>query len=170
VRTLAFPDETFDVIYSMGTIEHFADYDVAVREMFRVLKPGGRAIIGVPNKLDPFLRPALVWGLHCFGLYAYGVEKSFTMKSLRHLLESEGFRIRGESGVLFMPGWLRMLDLLCHTRFRPGERFTAPLIRPFAWLHRRVPRLRRHGYLIACLGVKEPSGLSAPPPVSRPSR
>ena len=30
-----------------------------IAEMARVLKPGGRAIIGVPNRHDPFLRPAL---------------------------------------------------------------------------------------------------------------
>ena len=35
------------------------NYEVAAREIFRVLKPRGTAIIGVPNKLDPFLRPLL---------------------------------------------------------------------------------------------------------------
>ena len=44
----------------MGTIEHFDESDAAVREMWRVLKPGGRAVVGVPNRLDPFLRPLLV--------------------------------------------------------------------------------------------------------------
>ena len=41
--------------------------------------PGGRAIIGVPNKLDPFLRPPS-WCTFsdAVGLYAYGMEKSFT--------------------------------------------------------------------------------------------
>ena len=44
----------------MGTVEHFADTEGALRELFRVLLPGGRAIIGVPNRWDPFLRPLLV--------------------------------------------------------------------------------------------------------------
>ena len=43
-----------------------------------MLKPGGTAIIGVPNKLDPFLRPLLVHVLNALGFYAYGMEKSFT--------------------------------------------------------------------------------------------
>ena len=57
VRAIPFQDGAFDLLYSMGTIEHFPDYRVAIAEIYRVLKPGGRAIIGVPNKTDPFLRP-----------------------------------------------------------------------------------------------------------------
>ena len=60
VRTLPFRDGSFDAIYSMGTVEHFDDTDGALREIFRVLRPGGTAIIGVPNRRDPFLRPLLV--------------------------------------------------------------------------------------------------------------
>jgi SAM-dependent methyltransferase len=156
VRALPFPDNAFDLIYSMGTIEHFPDYEVAVRELFRVLKHRGTAIIGVPNKLDPFLRPLLVCLLSRLGLYAYGLEKSFTPRALRRLLGSAGFRVTARTGVLFMPGWLRMLDLLCHTRFPSLASVTGWLVRPFARLYRRVPMVRRHGYLIAAVVDKPP--------------
>jgi len=156
VRALPFPDNAFDLIYSMGTIEHFPDYEVAVRELFRVLKPRGTAIIGVPNKLDPFLRPLLVYTLQRLGLYAYGMEKSFTPRALRRLLESAGFRVTAQTGILFLPGWLRMLDLLCHTRVPRLAPVTGWLVRPFAWLYRRVPLVRRHGYLIAAVVDKPP--------------
>ena len=59
-----------------------------------------------------------------------------------------------ESGLLFMPGWLRMLDLWCHTRKRRLARVTGWLVRVFAWLDGQVPALRRHGYLLASVGVK----------------
>lgn len=157
VRALPFPNATLDLVYSMGTIEHFPDYEVAVRELFSVLKPGGTAIIGVPNKLDPFLRPLLVYTLQRLGLYAYGMEKSFTPRALRRLLESAGFRVTAQTGLLFMPGWLRMLDLLCHTRVPRLAPVTGWLVRPFAWLYRRVPMVRRHGYLIAAV-VEKPAG------------
>jgi len=42
VRDLPFRDESFDAIYSMGTIEHFDETERAVEEMARVLRPGGR--------------------------------------------------------------------------------------------------------------------------------
>jgi ubiquinone/menaquinone biosynthesis C-methylase UbiE len=48
--SLEFPDDFFDVVLCMGVIDHVADYPVAVREMLRVLRPGGQAIISFPNR------------------------------------------------------------------------------------------------------------------------
>ena len=111
VRALPFGDATFDAIYSMGTIEHFDETQCAVAEMARVLKPGGRAIVGVPNRHDPFLRPLLATALQAMGLYAYGYEKSYSRRALRAMLEREGLTIVDQTAILFIPGWLRMLDL-----------------------------------------------------------
>jgi S-adenosylmethionine decarboxylase len=161
VRRLPFAAASFDAIYSMGTVEHFAETQASVRELARVLRPGGRLILGVPNRHDPFLRPAVVALLSVFGLYDYGFEKSFSRAGLRRLLEHAGLRVESESGILFVPGWLRMLDLWCHTRVPALTRLTAALLQPFVWLDAHVPVLRRHGYLIASVGVK-----SAAPDVS----
>jgi len=154
VRAIPLRDNSVDLIYSMGTIEHFPDYAVAVGEMFRVLRPGGTAIIGVPNKLDPFLRPAFVYALNRVGRYPYGMEKSFTPGELRRLLESAGFRTTGRSGVLFMPGWLRVLDLYLHFTRSAFAPVPAAFVRVFAWMYRRVPAVRAHGYLMALAAVK----------------
>ena len=154
LREIAFADESFDCLYSMGTIEHFREYGQALKECFRVLKKGGLAIIGVPNKWDPFLRPAMVSFLYRLNLYSYGFEKSFSMRSLERLLRSAGFQILNRSGILFMPGWLRMADLYLHVTHPRLTAITAPLIRPFSYLYKKVPSLRRHGYLIACVVQK----------------
>lgn len=154
VRAIPFRDGAFDAVYSMGTIEHFDNTEQAVAELFRVLAPGGRAIIGVPNRHDPFLRPLLVTLLHALGLYDYGFEKSYTRRQLQALLRDAGFTIVGDDGILFVPGWLRMLDLWGHTRWRPLTRVTAPLVRVFGWLETRVPRVRRHGYLVVAVGER----------------
>jgi SAM-dependent methyltransferase len=156
VRALPIRDASVDLVYSMGTIEHFLEYAAAVREIFRVLRPGGTAIVGVPNKLDPFLRPLLVHALNACGLYGYGMEKSFTPGALQRLLESAGFWVTARTGILFMPGWLRMLDLWLHTR-RPGLTvLTRGPVQVFAWLFRRVPAVRRHGYLTVCVAERRP--------------
>src|SRR5580765_3635409 len=97
VRDLPFRDASFDAIYSMGTIEHFDETERAVAEITRVLKPGGRAIIGVPNRHDPFLRPILVHLLSAFGLYAYGEEKSYSRRALRSMLERAGLQVVAET-------------------------------------------------------------------------
>jgi SAM-dependent methyltransferase len=141
----------------MGTIEHFEETEIAMGEIFRVLRPGGRAIIGVPNRWDPFLRPLLVTVLYRLGLYSYGYEKSFSRRALRKMCRRAGFEVVAETGILFIPGWLRMLDLVLHTWCRPLSRFTGLAVRPFAWLYRRFPGLRRHGYLIAAVAVRPES-------------
>lgn len=40
---------SFDVVYSVGVIEHFDDPRPIVRRHFELLKPGGRAVIIIPN-------------------------------------------------------------------------------------------------------------------------
>ena len=170
VRTLPFRSGSFDAIYSMGTVEHFDDTDGALREIFRVLRPGGRAVIGVPNRRDPFLRPALVAALYQLGLYDYGFEKSYARPVFRRMLERAGFTVTAETGILFIPGWLRMLDLACHTWLRPLDRLTGALCAPFDRASRRWPWLRRHGYLLATVAVRpalpaeEPAGARAAEP------
>jgi SAM-dependent methyltransferase len=154
VRDIPFREGSVDAVYSMGTIEHFDEYAQAVREMFRVLKPGGTAIVGVPNKLDPFLRPLMVHVMNATGLYGYGMEKSFTPRALQRLLESAGFRVTARTGILFMPGWLRMLELWLYTRRSRLTGVTTLPVRFFARLYRRVPAVRRHGYLTVCVAER----------------
>ena len=154
VRALPFLADTFEAIYSMGTIEHFEETEHAVAEMARVLKPGGRAIIGVPNRRDPFLRPLFVTGLQTLGLYGYGYEKSYSRRALRQMVEAAGLMVLAETAILFIPGWLRMLDLACHAWCRPLSRLTGALVRPFRFLDRHAPAVRRHGYLLATVVTK----------------
>ena len=156
VRDLPFRNGSFDAVYSMGTIEHFDETDRAVAEIARVLKPGGQAIVGVPNRHDPFLRPLLATILQAAGLYGYGYEKSYSRRGLRRLLEGAGLEVVAETAILFMPGWLRMLDLACHAWCRPLSKVTGALVWPFAWLDRHVPAVRNHGYLLATI-VRKPT-------------
>lgn len=44
-ENMPFPDNTFDIVYSNGVLHHTPRTDKAIEEVFRVLKPGGKAII-----------------------------------------------------------------------------------------------------------------------------
>lgn len=45
----SFAEQAFDFVYSLGFIEHFDNAAVVVERHFRFLKPGGRALITIPN-------------------------------------------------------------------------------------------------------------------------
>ena len=45
---LPFEAGTFDAIVSMDVLEHISDDALALREFYRVLKPGGRVVLMVP--------------------------------------------------------------------------------------------------------------------------
>ena len=46
---LPFPDSYFDIVTNIGSLGHFFDPACGVLEMARVLRPGGKAYILVPN-------------------------------------------------------------------------------------------------------------------------
>ncbi len=52
---LEFPDNTFDAVTCLGVIEYLDGDEPALREMWRVLKPGGKAIIATPSADSPLL-------------------------------------------------------------------------------------------------------------------
>jgi len=42
---LDFADNSFDIVYSHGVLHHTPDTSAAIKEVHRVLKPGGRAVV-----------------------------------------------------------------------------------------------------------------------------
>lgn len=50
-ESLPFSDESFDVVYSIGLLEHLPDHKTAMKESHRVLRPGGVMIsLNIPAK------------------------------------------------------------------------------------------------------------------------
>lgn len=52
ITALPFGDATFDIVLSSHILEHIPDDIAAMRELFRVLKPGGRVLAPVPYATD----------------------------------------------------------------------------------------------------------------------
>ena len=65
---LPLPSSTFDLILSHEVIEHVQDDHLAIREMIRVLRVGGRLILFCPNRGYPVETHGIFWkGKYYFG-------------------------------------------------------------------------------------------------------
>jgi SAM-dependent methyltransferase len=79
---------TFDLILSHEVIEHVQDDQAAVREMIRVLKPGGRIALFCPNRGYPYETHGIYWkGEYHFGnkLFVNYLPRSLRNKLAPHV-------------------------------------------------------------------------------------
>ena len=99
-----FEDNYFDIVFADALIQHLPNDDEVVKEMARVLKPGGRMILAVVNE----------WNFHTFykllmgKKYNYGYEKSYTRKELRRILKNNGIEVAAEDGFYVGYGIFRL--------------------------------------------------------------
>jgi ubiquinone/menaquinone biosynthesis C-methylase UbiE len=125
-EALPFPDSTFDLVYSYGVLHHSPDTSAAVREVHRVLRPGGVARVMIYNSTSWVA--LMMWLLHCLG-------KLRPWRSARwaasRFLESPGTKLftAGEARDMFkqfarvsVRPQLGHGDLLL---MRPGKRYAA---------------------------------------------
>lgn len=163
-ESLPFEDERFDRASSNGVLHHTPDMPAALREIRRVLRPGGEARIVVYNKrslhywvdqvlLHGVLRGALLRERSMAGVLSRNIEHSsigarplvrvYSPRQLRGLMTAAGFtavttEVRHfQPSDTFLTGWLRRL---------PRARWERPLD--------RVGRLA--GWYVVGRGRREP--------------
>lgn len=111
-ESLPFPDKTFDRVSSNGVLHHTSDMPRALREIRRVLRPGGQAVVIVYNHgsahywTEQFLRHGILKGQlwrerSMANVLSANVEFStigarplvnvYTHRKLRRMLERAGF-------------------------------------------------------------------------------
>lgn len=83
-ESIPLPASTFDLILSHEVIEHVQDDRLAIVEMIRVLKPGGRVALFCPNRGYPFETHGIYWK----GTYRFGNKLfvNYLPRSLRNRL------------------------------------------------------------------------------------
>jgi SAM-dependent methyltransferase len=65
---LPFPNDYFDLVLSHEVLEHVQDDRRSVEEILRILRPGGRLVLFVPNRGYPFETHGIFWrGEYRFG-------------------------------------------------------------------------------------------------------
>ena len=126
---LDWPDASFDVVISCETIEHVPSSRVALRELARVLRPGGRLYLTCPNYLN-------LMGLYRVFLRLTGRRWSEGGQPISHFLIWPQTR-----------RWAKQAGLLIEMTAGVGHYVPFPRRSPIR-LH-RVDRLRRLSRLFA---------------------
>ena len=96
VESITAPDNSFDLVLALDVLEHVKDDHAAAFELYRVLKPGGTAVIFVPAFM-------FLWGITDVLSEHY---RRYTRKEICAVLTAVGFSLERSSyfnTFLFLP-------------------------------------------------------------------
>jgi len=84
ITEIPYPSDTFDLAYSFEVIDEVPDSDLAIRELYRVLKPGGSLLLRLP---------AFDW-LRSSHDTDIGTLHRYTLGEVEEKLKRAGFQVR----------------------------------------------------------------------------
>jgi ubiquinone/menaquinone biosynthesis C-methylase UbiE len=127
---LPWPDESFEAVFSTEGIEHLENHFSFLREMCRVLKPGGLLVLTTPNIT------ALRSRVRFFGSGFFGRDARPLNESSRHPLIHIGLATYPELRYELHVSGFRLLRVR-HTHIKPVSYLYA-IYAPWIWLYTRV--------------------------------
>ena len=100
---MPFPDDTFDVVFHQGLMEHFRDPRPLLNDNRRVLKPGAHVVIDVPQRWHIYTVGKKV--MISMNRWFAGWETEYSIRELRTLVERQGFEVTATFGDWMVPGF-----------------------------------------------------------------
>jgi len=155
VCAMPFAEADFDLVLATDIVEHVDDDVLALREIYRVLKPSGRALLTVPVFRS-------LWGLQDQVSHH---KRRYRRKEFVAKLCAAGFTVENSfyfNFLLFAPIWLaRQVITLLRLNLKSENELNPPLINAilgavFALDVRLAPRIRPPFGVSICVIVRKP--------------
>lgn len=152
LRDINFENESFDVIFHSGVLEHFSELeqDIILKNQWRWLKKGGFLFVEVPQRWNIYTiyKKFLMY----LDRWPPGWETEFSVGDLRNVLQRNGFKVLELFGRDFF-------TLMAIRKIKKLLGFQEKTLSPWAcWLRNVLQgnRLLRYVYLnIAAIAIKE---------------
>jgi SAM-dependent methyltransferase len=122
IRQLPFSDNSFDLIISDSTLDHYSHQNeiaIALTELRRILKPGGTIIITMDNKDNITELLFRLWIY--FGLAPFFIGETYSMKQLKQAMTDIGFLLIDSTTIIHNPRLFTKLVIALVRKVAPAR-------------------------------------------------
>ncbi len=124
ILSMPFEDNMFDYVISSEVIEHTPEPYKAIKEIYRVLKPGGIMVLSTPNKFWKWT----LWIANAFNLRPYqGLENWSWYSRLKKETLNARFKIQEMKGVHIIP-FVHPITYPINDFFHRWNKFLSPFM------------------------------------------
>jgi SAM-dependent methyltransferase len=115
-QALPFADSSFDVVMCVAVLTFVSDADIAIQEMARVLRPGGRLVIGDLGRWSLWAARRRIRGW--LGADLWRTARFRTAADIVELIVKAGLVVGSVQGAIFFPPWTTLARVMA--RFDPS--------------------------------------------------
>jgi len=142
-----YPSKSFDVITFFGVLEHLNKRQFALKECYRVLKPKGRLLLGIPNFYTSWKILQRRFNINSFTDPDHKIE--YSQQQITQDLNQAGFRVEQILPVAYDTPWAGFIDLI-------GGFSLSSYQKLLSWKHRKASQFPSESNSFNIIATKAP--------------